>query len=91
MQTTTEALFFASPNQIVPPIAFKFYSCIDTYEPRDEHRVLIEVYDDYDDSLTVDDLYGEPNVDRIAGQYVDFSTLADFVDQVRANLHALSF
>jgi hypothetical protein len=91
MQTTTEVLFFASANQVVPPIAFKFYSCIDTNENRDVHRVLIEVYDDVDDRLMCDDLYGDPFVERICGQYVDFSTLAAFVDQVRGNLHALSF
>ena len=90
MQTTTEVLLFAPANQVVPPIAFKFYSCIDTNENH-VHKVLIEVYDDVDDNLMSDDLYGEPIVERICGQYVDFSTLAAFVDQVRSNLHALSF
>lgn len=88
MNTTTESYFFAKEGQVYPASAWKLYSYVSTDEPYDNegHRVLIEVYDDPDNYLTIDDLSFDPRVERMAGQYIDFASLADFVDAVREQL-----
>jgi len=88
VNTTTESYFFAKDGQVYPATAWKLYSYVSTDEPYDNegHRVLIEVYDDPDNYLTVDDLNDFRDTERMAGQYIDFASLADFVDAVREQL-----
>lgn len=88
MNTTTESYFFAKDGQVYPATAWKLYSYVSTDEVPDVygHHVLIEVYDDSDNDLTLDDLSFDPRVEREYGQYIDFASLADFVDAVREQL-----
>jgi len=75
VNTTTESYFFAKDGQVYPATAWKLYSYVSTDEPYDNegHRVLIEVYDDPDNYLTVDDLNDFRDTERMAGQYIDFT------------------